>query len=92
MSKLQQPVPYSENGLRNQIINCYISIHDLNCGCNEPLKHIIQQILEKEPTLKECLGTTTGETTGNVEDILQDGDLERFFAENFGEEEDAADG
>ncbi len=88
MSNLQKPTNYSKNGLNNQILNTYVNIHDLNCGCDNALKHIVLQILEKEPEIKKCLTTTTtGETTGDgEEDVLGEGDLERFFAEDFGED------
>lgn len=94
----QQPCKYSKNQLNLQQVNTYVQIHDLNCGCETPLQHIIFQILQQEPSLKEdknfkenlekCLSTGTGGTdpTGDIDDI-GDGDLERLFAENFGEED-----
>lgn len=66
-----------------------VSIHDLWCYCDNPLKHIILGILEQEPTLnfdqedskkiQKCL------TTGGGEDVLDDfgdGELEKLFAED----------
>lgn len=90
MSKYQQPCKYNGNSLNNQIINCHIAIHDLNCGCDTPIEHIFNQLLEKEPSLinkiKCPTTTTTGETTGDDDDVIGEGDLERFFAEDFGED------
>lgn len=80
---LSKPCKYSGKQLNLQIVNTYVNVHDLNCSCDEPLKHIIQQIQEQEPTLK-CL--TTGETGGDhgLEDGvdgLGEGELEALFAE-----------
>lgn len=78
-------------------VNSIVSIHDLHCACNDPLKHTILGILNQEPSLKfnkedskeiqKCL--TTGEDAGeNVPDGFGEGDLESLFAEDFGEEKD----
>lgn len=86
---LSKPTKYSKKGLQLQIVNTYVNIHDLNCGCDEPLKHIIKQIEEQEPTLKRCHTTTeTGENHGQEDfvDELGEGDLEALFAEPDGED------
>lgn len=78
--------------------NAYVSIHDLHCDCQQPLQHIITDIILQEPSLKsddkfkhyltQCLGTTQdGDTVKEEEDILGDVDLERFFDADFGEED-----
>lgn len=81
---LSKPAKYTKKQLNLQIVNTYVNIHDLNCGCDEPLKHIIQQIQDQEPSLKPCLTTTaTGEDPGPVDGVdgLGDGELEALFAE-----------
>lgn len=78
-----KPTKYSQKGLNLQIVNTYVNIHDLNCGCNEPLKHIIQQIQQQEPTLK-CLTTgEIGENPGLEDGVdgLGEGELEALFAD-----------
>lgn len=83
------PPRYTKKQLNLQTVNCYVGIHDLNCNCKEPLKHIIQQITSQEPSLKPWLATTT-EDIGNQDgerdiDGFAPGELERLFAE--GEDE-----
>lgn len=85
MSKHEKPTKYSKKALDIQILNTYTSVHDLNCGCDNPLFHIVQQIFEKEPEIKQkCL--TTGENGDTREedfdiDGLGPGELEALFAE-----------
>lgn len=78
--------------------NAWTAIHDLHCDCNQPLQHIITDILQQEPSLKndekfkqniqQCLGITgAGDTQKEEEDILGDVDLERFFDADFTEED-----
>lgn len=92
----QKPCKYSKKQLDLQQVNTHVHIHDLNCGCDTPLQHIIIQILQQEPDLKkdekfkqqlqQCL--TTGEDgttpTGGIDDFGE-GELERLFAENIGD-------
>lgn len=98
MSKYQQPTWYSKKQLTLQQVNTHVAIHDLNCGCNKPLQHIITTILEKEPSLKEdsdfvdtikkCLTTEAhGGTPDDEEEGFGAGDLEKLFEKDFGEEE-----
>lgn len=80
------PPKFSPRQLNLQMVNCYTAIHDLKCHCEKPLKHIIQQILEQEPTLKPWLDSTTGDggnqpTEKDTEDTGIE-DLERLFAED----------
>nr|QRG28982.1 ORF2 [Anelloviridae sp.] len=41
-----EPVKYSSKQLEKQLTNAYIHIHDLACGCFDPIKHILQQLVE----------------------------------------------
>ncbi len=66
-----------------QIVNTYVAVHDLNCGCEKPLEHIIKQIQQQEPSLKPCPTTTaTGDDHGPEDGVdgLGDGELEALFA------------
>lgn len=98
MSKYQQSTWYSKKQLALQQVNTHVAIHDLNCGCNKPLQHIITTILEKEPSLKEdkefvdtiktCLTSEApGGTPGDEEENFGPGDLEKLFEEDFGEQD-----
>ena len=88
----------SQKAQRLARTNAYTSIHDLHCDCNQPLQHIITDIIQQEPSLKndekfiknlqQCLGITpVGDTAEEEKDILGDVDLERFFDADFGEED-----
>lgn len=74
-----------------QNVNCYVSVHDLTCHCKQPLKHILQQIIEQEPTATKWLATTTadgGNQDGDADiDHFGPGELERLFAEDDDEKE-----
>ncbi len=100
MSSYQQCTFYTKKQLQLQSTNLHVAAHDLTCSCEKPLQHIILQILEQEPSLKEdkqftenlqkCL-TTTEKPTGHEDDVLGDigdGDLEKLFEEDFGEDTD----
>lgn len=85
------PANLTKKQLQLQNVNCFVNIHDLNCYCKEPLKHIIQQILTQEPSLKPWLATTIADT-GNQDgekdiDGFGPGELERLFAEGDDEKE-----
>lgn len=78
-------------------MNALVTLHDLNCQCDEPLQHTIDLIINKEPNiifkpettekLKKCL-TTTAPTTEDVVDDFGDGELEKLFDQDtFGEED-----
>lgn len=86
MSKLWKPTKLTPRQQNLQTVNTYVNVHDLTCNCNEPLKHIIQQITEQEPSIKkETWFTTTdnGENPGGVGDVddFGEGELEALFAE-----------
>lgn len=79
-----------------QWLNGTVHMHDMFCQCDEPLKHLMFEILEKEKDIKfteeeqqqlqKCL--STGDRGAPDGDVLGDGDLDRLFAEDvFGEEE-----
>lgn len=57
------------------------------CGCNNAIKHLFE-ILKKRSELP-CLPTTSTEDAGvqtedgDGEDVLEQGDLETLFAEDF---------
>lgn len=78
MSKFLKKPVYEKRALELQLINSTIQIHDLTCGCEEPLKHL-------DHLIKKCLTTTEdhGTTTGTAEEEHFDaGDLDRLFAED----------
>lgn len=69
-----------------QIVNAYVTIHDLNCHCEKPLHHILQQIYDQEPTLnkEKCLSTADAGTNPTGKETIDDfgpGELEQLFAE-----------
>nr|UHS18315.1 MAG: hypothetical protein [Betatorquevirus sp.] len=100
MSKFYTPAKYNRKQKNLQEVNLHVAIHDLNCGCSNPLKHIIYQFLEQEPTinftkqelqqLQKCHGTgTAGDIDHGDDDTgFGPGDLEQLFAEE--KEEDPA--
>lgn len=99
MTKYEKPSKLSKRQLNLQRVNTYTSIHDLNCECQKPLQHIILQILQQEPSLKQdkefvkeiqrCLSiTAAGDQDGGVpEDGFGDGDLEKLFEAPFDDED-----
>lgn len=83
------PAKLTKKQLNLQNVNTYVNVHDISCRCGEPLKHIINQILQQEPTLKPWLATTVDHGDPATEkdiDGFEPGELERLFAG-----EDAAD-
>lgn len=93
MSKFYTPSKYSRKQKNLQEINLHVAIHDLNCGCNNPLKHIIYQFLEQEPSinftnkeikqLQQCHSTgKDGDDHGDDDTGFGPGDLEQLFAED----------
>lgn len=78
-------------------INCIVQLHDLQCGCCEPLEHTIDEIIHQEPTIekyiyKKCLTGTEKPTTDPDADVIGDVDLEALFAQDddSGEKDTAA--
>lgn len=84
------PPNYTKRQLDLQNVNAYVHIHDLNCQCKEPLKHIIKQITTQEPTIKPWLATITaedGHQDGDADiDHFGPGELESLFAEDAAED------
>ncbi len=86
-----QTPKYTERRLKCQLINTFVGNHDLVCECNAPLEHCRQILNEELDKYKpKCLPTTsTGEdkttTDGDVkeEDVIEEGDLEDLFKEDF---------
>lgn len=88
MSKLL-PIKVPPKCRRIDWLNTVVHVHDLTCGCEKALEHTVQEIFLQEPSIKEkCLTTGENPSTGGEEDVLGDGDLDRLFAEEFGEEKD----
>nr|UHS18300.1 MAG: hypothetical protein [Betatorquevirus sp.] len=85
MSKFMTEPIYSPRKLEQQWINGCIHLHDLCCGCPNPLNHL-KFLLNKDSTClhtTEEKGTTTEETGGTTtadEINIDAGDLEALFA------------
>ncbi len=95
MSKFLKPTNNTERNKILQNINCFVSIHDITCCCEQPLKCIIKQIHQQEPNLKFekqelqswFTTTETGENRGGEEEDIAGEELDALFA---GIEEDTA--
>lgn len=85
MSKFMREPPYSPRRLEQHWINGCIHLHDLCCGCPEPLKHL-KHLLNKEEichlSTTDAATTTaeTGGTTAAEEINIDEGDLDALFA------------
>ncbi|AXQ65800.1 MAG: hypothetical protein [Betatorquevirus homini38] len=84
MSKFQKPTLYNGRGLDNQWMNNIFQSHDLFCGCNKVIEHLLD-ILK----IQKCHHTTEEDTTvqtsgtGKEDEMPFDAeDLENLFAEN----------
>lgn len=71
--------------------NAIVTLHDLQCQCDDPLCHTIETIVNQEKSLKFSKGLsdkikpclTTGEDGAvDVVEDFGDDDLERLFAED----------
>lgn len=83
-------------GKEKQLVNAFVSCHDLSCNCNEPAFHsllVLTKTLAPELSEKNkqqliaCLGSTTTAATATEEEDLGIEDLEKLFAEDGTEEE-----
>lgn len=89
MSKFLTPALYKNKALETQWLNNIHSTHDLFCGCDDTIRHLISILSTGGKQL--CLPSTstedaTTQTGGeDVEDILDEGDLDALFAEDFGD-------
>lgn len=90
MSKQLQNVKYGPKQLETNWVNNIFHSHDLFCGCDNPLKHLII-ILNKQGKAPKpeseaknilCLITGEGDSTDPEEEPFGDGELERLFAED----------
>lgn len=90
MSTFLTPPLFSKNGLENQWVNSIWNIHELMCGCNNIWKHLAAILSRQGNQL--CLPSTSTEdagtqTAGGEEpDILEEGDLDKLFEEDFDDE------
>lgn len=92
MSKLLNPTKLTEKQQILQNVNLFVSIHDLSCKCNNPLKCIILQIYTQEKgiqfnpqEIQQWLTTTEdGETTTGKDDDILGEDLDALFADDAG--------
>lgn len=95
MTNYYKPITWSKKHRDLDWINTVTAIHDLQCACDQPLEHTIIQITKQEPNLrfskedkeliKKCLTGGDQPTTDAVDDF-GDGELERLFAEDVGED------
>lgn len=87
------PVKLSTKNRNIDWINTIVQIHNLQCQCDGPLEHTVEEILTQEPDLKfnhpkKC--HSTGEDPASTDDHFGEGDLAAIFAEDFGEPSDTA--
>lgn len=80
-------------------MNMLAHIHDEKCNCPHPMEHTCMLIFEEEKELKfntpeidlikKCLSgdTTTAAHGDPTDDVIGEGDLAAFFAEDFGDQE-----
>lgn len=88
MSNQLKPTLYKEKSLELQWLNNIFSSHDLCCGCNDPVLHLMILINKTgeapkpEEEIKNIKCLLTGGKPTTVEDIdLSPGDLEELFKE-----------
>lgn len=88
------PITTSSKNRKYDWLNTLVHIHNLQCGCDDPLGHTVEEIFEQEPGIKEkytkCPGPGDPSPTGE-EDVLGAGDLDALFAADFGEENTTGD-
>lgn len=93
MSMQLKEVQYGPRALETNWINCIFQTHDLICGCNDPILHLMILINKKgnapkpEPEIRNIKCLLTGETaTGNTKEKddlpFEDGELEQLFKED----------
>lgn len=77
------PPRFTKKQLNLQNVNTYVNVHTLTCDCQQPLQHIIKQIVQQEPSIKPWLATIvdTGDPATEKDiDGFEPGELERLFA------------
>ncbi len=92
MNSLWKKPPYTQRQQDTAWMNLIFSSHDLYCGCNDPVLHLMYTInrdnnapkpVEDLQNLKCLLTGITGKETEDTEDGgFGPGDLERLFAED----------
>lgn len=100
MSSLLKNPAYTPKQLELQWYNNIHHSHDLFCGCNKPILHLLHIINRKgnapkpEKDIKniQCLLTGEKEKTTEDDDIFQPGELEELFKEENGVENAATPG
>lgn len=98
MSKFLKEPLYEGKALEDQWINSIYTNHDLFCGCNDVLTHLIGIFNRKGKSPKPkkdikniiCLITGEGKEDGDIiEDEFQPGELDKLFQEDGGFEEES---
>nr|ALN98243.1 ORF2 [Chimpanzee anellovirus] len=91
MSKLLTTAKYTGRNIENQWINNVYSSHDLFCGCNDPILHLLtvinkgSQAQKPEEEIQNIKCLITGDPTKiTAEDLFEEGELERLFTEDDG--------
>lgn len=87
------PTKTSLSNKKYDWINLIVGIHNLQCGCDDPLKHTVEEIHNQEPDLKPNIPKwhTTGKDHGDPDDdVFGEDDLEKLFAEDTGENDAGA--
>lgn len=92
MSSYLTPALYSNNGLENQWVNIVWNTHDIICGCNDCFKHLFEILKRKGslpclPSTTEDAGTEDRNGDGAADAGLEDGELDRLFAEDSPDEQ-----
>lgn len=96
MTNYYKPITWSKKHRDLDWVNAITSIHDLQCSCDTPLEHTINTIVKQEPNLRftkedkqllqKCLTSGDQDTTTDAVDGFGDGELEKLFAEDVGED------
>lgn len=91
MSDYYKPLTIGQRHKNLNWTNCICALHDLQCQCDNPLEHTIENIVKQEPNLKfnkelsvkiqKCL-TTGDDGPVDAVDGFGDGELEQLFAED----------
>lgn len=86
MSKFMREPVYSPKHLEQQWINGCLHLHDLFCGCPEPvnhLKHLLQKEEKCHHSTEDATTSTaaTGGATAEDEINIDAGDLDLLFAD-----------
>ncbi len=90
---------YNPKGLQTQWMNSIFQTHELICGCNETILHLLAIINSQGKAPKplkdirniQCLltGDTSTETT-EEDPVIEDGILEKLFSEDLVEDGEPA--